>query len=124
MRARLFFLVTLFLPAITLAAPRTFSEFAGLLVNILNAGIGVAIILGLVIYFYGIATSIPHTKEGDGERLRAHFFWGLLAIFIMVSVWGILALVRNTLFGGGGPDMNGGSGGTLCQSAADCLVTE
>lgn len=117
--------VALLFPGLALAAPRTFSELADLLVNLINGGIGVALILGIVIYFYGLVTSIPHTSEGGSERLRAHFFWGILALFVMFSVWGILALLRNTLFGGGGYSFgNGGGDQVLCESLDDCTVAE
>lgn len=107
-------------PAIVFAAPRTFSDLAGNVVQILNAGIGTIIILGLVIYFYGVATSIPRLKADDGERLRAHFLWGIIALFVMVSVWGILGLLRNTLFGGGAGGGDFGGGGVLCTSIDNC----
>lgn len=116
----------LLFPGLALAAPRTFAELADLIVNLINGGIGVALILGIVIYFYGLVTSIPHTSEGASERLRAHFFWGILALFVMFSVWGILALLRNTLFGGGGYSFGNGGGGdqVLCESLDDCTVAE
>lgn len=109
-------------PSIALAALNTFTDLANLALKIINSGIGVVLILGIVIYFYGVATSIPKMKEGDPERLRAHFFWGLLALFVMFSVWGILNVVANTLFGGGGTDALGGSTGPLCEGIGDCEI--
>ena len=121
---RALFLVALLNPTLIFAAPRTFAELMGLFMNILNGGIGVAIILGLVIYFYGIATTIPTVKDKGSEQLRTYLLWGLIAIFMMVSVWGILNLVRNTLFGGGAPDVGGFSDpGGGCQGAS-CLSRE
>lgn len=113
-------------PMVASAAPRTFSELADLLMNIINAGIGIALILGIVIYFYGIATSIPRMSEGGAERLRAHFLWGIIALFVMFSVWGILALLRNTLFGGSsyGVGSSGSGQQVLCDSLDDCVINE
>jgi hypothetical protein len=123
MARQLLITLAMFIPGLALAAPRTFDELAANVVGILNAGIGVSIVLGLVIYFYGIATSIPRLRTDDSKRLAAHFFWGLLAIFVMVSVWGILALLRNTLFGGGGgPAFDDGPSGPLCTSIEDCAI--
>ena len=120
---RFLFLAALTLPAIASAAPRTFSDLADLATNIINGGIGVALILGIVIYFYGVATSIPKTGEGDMARLRAHFFWGIIALFVMFSVWGILRLVSNTLFGGGGGvDLGGTTEQVTCKKLEDCLI--
>lgn len=111
-------------PGAALAAPRTFSELADLITNLINGGIGVALILGIVIYFWGIVSTIPHQSKGDGERLRTHIVWGIAALFIMFSVWGILALLRNTLFGGGAYDMGGGGSAVLCESLDDCAIDE
>ena len=121
---RFLFLALIFAPAVTLAAPRTFSELADLVTNLINGGIGVALILGIVIYFYGVVTSIPKTGAGDLDRLRAHFVWGLIALFVMFSVWGILALLRNTLFGSSGYDFNSGDQQALCDGIDDCTIIE
>lgn len=118
------FTVSLFLPTLAIAAPRTFSELADLLVNLINGGIGVALILGIVIYFWGIVSTIPHQSKGDGERLRTHVVWGIAALFIMFSVWGILALLRNTLFDGGGYDLGGGGTQALCEGLDDCVIID
>jgi hypothetical protein len=99
---RILALITILaLPSAALAAPQTFSELAEFMVRFINAGIGTAIILGLVIYFYGIATGLVNLKGGSTEQLSQRIIWGLIALFVMVSVWGIVGLVRNTLFGGG-----------------------
>jgi hypothetical protein len=110
------------LPAAASAAPRTFSELAETMVQFLNAGITTAIILGLVIYFYGIATGLTNLRSGGTEELRKRIVWGLIALFVMVSVWGIVGLVRNSLFGGGGGggDFGGGPQEFDCI-AAECL---
>ena len=120
---RLIPFILLFTPLITLAAPRTFSELADLVTNLINGGIGIALILGIVVYFYGIAVSIPKTSEGDVERIKAHFFWGILALFIMFSVWGIVALIRNTLFGGGAFGGDAPKQAT-CETIDDCIIPE
>lgn len=112
-------------PGIAFAAPQTFGELVDLILELINAGIGLALILGIVIYFYGVATSIPKLRSDDSERLRAHFVWGLLALFVMFSVWGILALLRNTLFGGSSYDSFSDDGAyTECLSLEDCVIGE
>ncbi|MFZ2555524.1 MAG: hypothetical protein WAZ27_00435 [Minisyncoccia bacterium] len=119
--ARLATLGLLFLPLIVSAAPRTFAELAGTTVGIINAAIGATIILGLVIYFYGIASGVAKLQSGGVEELRTRIVWGLVAIFVMVSVWGIVGLIRNTLFGGGGGGIDSGFTETRCAGGPDCL---
>jgi hypothetical protein len=102
---RTFFLTSLLLlaPSIALAAPKTFQELVNLLVILMNNAVIVLIVLGLVVYFYGVSTNILHFQEGASsswEKIKAYFFWGIIVLFVMVSIWGILQLLQNTLFGG------------------------
>lgn len=102
------------MPSVALAAPRDFGELADLIVLILNNATVVLIVLGIVVYFYGISTNILKFSEEGGEKLRQYFFWGLLVIFVMVSIWGILKLLQNTLFGSN-PYYGGGGGAPVQQ---------
>ncbi|KKW24453.1 MAG: hypothetical protein UY70_C0001G0021 [Candidatus Kaiserbacteria bacterium GW2011_GWB1_52_6] len=92
-------------PAAALAAaPRTFQDFANVLVTLMSSASIVLVVLGLVVYFYGVSTNIMSLhggKAGAGEKIKAYFFWGVIVLFVMVSVWGILQLLKNTVFGGG-----------------------
>ena len=81
------------------AAPRTFQELASLVVLILDNATAVLIVAGIVIYFYGISTNILNFSDDGGEKVRAYFFWGIIVLFVMVSIWGILRLLQSTLFG-------------------------
>lgn len=121
---RFLLMMALLAPGIVLAAPTSLKELGYLAVTYINAGIGVTLMLGIVIYFYGVSTSLPKLKSDDSARLQAHFVWGLLALFVMFSVWGILALLRNTLFGGGTYDpLSGSSGGSAeCTSLEGCIL--
>jgi hypothetical protein len=66
--------VTLALPGVALAAPRTFQELINYVVLLLNSATAVLIVFGLVVYFYGIATNI--LKMGERDKVKAYFFWG------------------------------------------------
>lgn len=88
--------VVSFAPAVALAAPRNFLELANYVAALISAATAVLIVLGLVVYFWGIAINI--TKM-DKEKMKAFFFWGIIVLFFMVSVWGIVAIVQSTLFG-------------------------
>ena len=41
-------------------------------------------------------------SEGDAGAYRAYIFWGIIIIFVMVSIMGIVRLIGGTLFQGGG----------------------
>ena len=117
------FLTSFLAPSIALAAaPNTYTELANQLVTIMNAGTGVIIVLGVAFYFWGISTNILKFGDKDKEKFRAYFFWGIIVLFVMVSVWGIVGLLQSTLFGGTG---YGGTGsvsptGGFCDQFGNC----
>lgn len=56
----------------------------------------------LLVFVWGIAKFIlsagDEKKVAEGKTLM---FWGVVALFVMVSVWGIIQLFYNDIFGGG-----------------------
>ena len=87
-------------PGIALAAPRTYHELANYFVTIIDTATGMLIVAGIVIYFFGISTGLVSKGEDAQSKLRIYMLWGLIVLFVMVSIWGILRLVQNTLFMG------------------------
>lgn len=106
--ARFLVLFFLLVPSIAFAAPRTFVELADLIVLILDNATIVLIVAGIVVYFFGISTNILKFSEEGGEKLKMYFFWGIIVLFVMVSIWGILKLLQNTLFGSNPYSSGGG----------------
>ena len=103
MPARFFYSVSVFLltPAIALAAaPQTFAGLVTMLVSLMNSAIGTLVLAALVLYFFGILANLRKAQEGDSSQLRTFFMWGIIAVFVMVSVWGILRILQATLFSG------------------------
>ncbi len=113
--------LVLFAPTLALAAPRNFSELANMLVGLISTATGVLIVFALVAYFYGVATNIPHFgSEKGAEKIKSYFFWGILILFVMVSIWGIVELLQNTLFGGSPNAPNNGAPAVQCDSFGNC----
>ena len=104
-------LALLLIPAVAFAqgAPRTFGDLAGLFVTILDNATAVLIVAGIVIYFYGISTNLFKLGEGEHDKMRNQLIWGLIVLFVMVSIWGILHLLQDTLFGGSGFNATNGA---------------
>ena len=93
-------LLLLLSPSSAAAAAQTFQELALDIVEIIDTATITLIVFALVVYFWGMAVNIPHFGgEKGGEKQKAFFFWGLLVLFVMVSIWGIIQLLQNTLFG-------------------------
>ncbi|MDP3965176.1 MAG: hypothetical protein Q8Q13_00040 [bacterium] len=92
------------LPAIASAAGGavgTYGDLVNLLVSLMNNAVAVLIALALAVYFYGMSSNIiQFGSEENIEKKKAFFFWGVIILFVMVSIWGILRIVQNTFFPG------------------------
>jgi len=67
---------------------------------ILNPLIKLMFAVALVVFLWGIIEYIKGAGSPDSrEQGTRHILWGLVGLFIMVSVYGILTLFKNTLFG-------------------------
>jgi len=67
--------------------------------RLINTALPIVIALGLLFFFYGLALFI--FKSGDPEEQkkgRSIMIWGVVALFVMVSVWGLVRFL-NTAFG-------------------------
>jgi len=80
---------------------------------IVNPAIYVVFSLGLLIFVFGVVEFLQElSKGGDTKKGKSHMLWGIIGMFIMVSVFGILHLLNSTFgfgLGQGGtynPDMS------------------
>ncbi len=80
-----------------LAGAQTLLNTLALVNTFLNAAIGLLVTLAIIAFFYGLVKYLfTKGQEGSSEALKI-MFWGVIAIFVMVSVWGIIRLLQNTL---------------------------
>ncbi|MFZ2484737.1 MAG: hypothetical protein WAX80_00530 [Minisyncoccia bacterium] len=67
--------------------------------NLINITIGVVFGMALLVFFWGLAKFIFHVggdekAVDEGKRIMK---WGLLALFVAVSVWGIVIFFMREL---------------------------
>lgn len=66
--------------------------------NMIDSLIFVFVALALLVFFWGLVKFI--TKAGDEKSVeegRNTMVWGLIALFVMISVWGIVNLMGSEL---------------------------
>lgn len=64
--------------------------------NVLNALVGLLVTAAIVVFFWGIVRYLFQAgPEAKSDGLKTAMY-GVLTIFIMVSIWGIINLLRNT----------------------------
>lgn len=84
------------------AASQSFKETANNITNNVLTSASTLLMTGaFVVFFYGLARFIYDRAQGkDGNDLKKgkeFMVWGLIALFVMVSVWGIIKLAQGLL---------------------------
>lgn len=55
--------------------------------------------VAVLVFVYGIIQLIVHGSDEDGRKKgQAMMTYGIIGLFIMISAWGIIYLVSNTVF--------------------------
>lgn len=81
------------------AIPASVKAFVGKIsTEILNPLIALMFAAALMYFFYGIASFMwnPDNEEARAKG-RVGMFWGIVGMFVMVSVFGIMRLIINSI---------------------------
>lgn len=63
--------------------------------GLINAAIPVLIALGLLLFIWGLVVFIFSQGDDDAQaRGKRLMVWGVIALFVIVSVWGLVALLN------------------------------
>lgn len=79
----------------TLASAASLLDILVLASRFLNGVIGLFITLAIVVFFWGLIQYLVQVGEQKAEGLKI-MFYGVIAIFVMVSLWGIIRLLQGT----------------------------
>jgi uncharacterized membrane protein YidH (DUF202 family) len=95
--------VSLLLPAVALAqippvidtVDKIFLAAEGLINRAAPFLIGLAVFLVMWGVFKFITSAGDETKRAEAQKL---VLWGVIGVFVMISIWGFVNILRNTLF--------------------------
>lgn len=65
--------------------------------KVLDPLIGLLLTLAIVVFFWGMVKYIRSLGEKEKKEGKDLMVWGIIALFVMVSVWGIVRLIANTI---------------------------
>ena len=91
------------------------SNLSGLITSvgdIINLLIPIVFALALLYFFWGLAKFILSSGE-DKEKGKNIMIWGIVALFVMASVWGIVGFIQSAL------GVDGGTAPTVKVPGAD-----
>lgn len=100
---------------------RTLKDLASLFVNYLNIGIELIIALAVITFIWNVY--LYFFTEKDRAEAGKYVAYSVIGFFVILSMWGLVALLRNTInlpnqrpsfpFGGSGTTGGNGGGTTL-----------
>lgn len=74
-----------------------FKDIVDKFISLGNLTITFLAVLALLVFALGIGRFIRSTESGKLEKTKNLVIWGVIGIFVLVSVWGIVAVVRGEL---------------------------
>lgn len=77
-------------------SPCNFAGLIGIFLDLIKVTIPVVASLALLVFFWGLTKFIM--KGGDDKAIqegKSLIVWGLIALFVMISVWGILGFLAD-----------------------------
>ncbi len=85
-------------PALVFGATKDFKELAEkIILPLLNIAITIIFTLGIVMFIWGVVQYVINQADSaEREKGRSFMIWGIIALFVMVSVYGLVRLVGNT----------------------------
>ncbi len=93
--------IAILAPLTALAAPPT--DLIGLgdrIAGLADDAIAIIIGIAVVAFLWGVSRVVLYAGDADAKKSgKEIMIYGLIAIFIMVSVWGIINMLRLTVFG-------------------------
>lgn len=80
----------------------------GLAGSILKMALPLIISLAVVYFIWNVFRFVIVENEEDKSKAKGQMIWGIVAIFVMVSVWGLVGILQST-FGTSGAGANIGN---------------
>jgi hypothetical protein len=96
-------------PVMVMAQTTIFS-LLGVVKNVLNILIPLLITAALAYFIYGIIKYVVAADADDKAKARDIVVRGILGLFVIVSVWGLIGVIQSTFGIGSGGDVSVESG--------------
>jgi len=95
-----------FLPMLAFAQQQDIPGVLTIISRILNTVIPILITLGVIFFIWGVIQYVTAKDEEKQKEARQTMIYGIIGLFVIVSIWGLVGLLTKT-FGinpaGGGP---------------------
>ena len=69
----------------------------GMAAGIIQALIPIVIGLAVLVFIWGVLRYVLNSSDAGKAEGRTFMLWGIIALFVMVSVWGLVNILRDSL---------------------------
>jgi len=69
------------------------------IIPLLDAAVGFLVSLAVVAFVLGLVRYLYSAGDNKKSEARQMMVWGVVAMFVMISVWGIVRIIHVTFFG-------------------------
>ncbi|MSR73298.1 hypothetical protein EXS61_01690 [Candidatus Parcubacteria bacterium] len=107
------FLLTFFAPQVIYASIDNSFELISAIYGVIASLIPIVAGIALIVFFWGLGRFVLYTGDDKGrEEGKRIMFWGMIAIFTLFSIWGIIFYIGSNLglVNSGGFGSGSGSG--------------
>lgn len=78
---------------------QTFGAIFSKLTTVIRAAIPAMMILATVLFLWGVITFLANADNEDARTQgRTFMIYGIIGLFVMVAVWGLVQMLYNTFF--------------------------
>lgn len=99
----LYFMTFLLVPQVAFAAPQDLPALVTLFISLIDSIITVLFALAVLGFFWGLAKYMLSVQDSAKiEEGRKLMIWGIIALFVMFSIFGILRILKATFLDSGG----------------------
>lgn len=79
------------------ASAVTLENTVGTVSSLINALIPLVLAIAVLVFFWGLAMYLLKTDDAEGRgKGISIMFMGIIVIFVMVSIWGIVRILQST----------------------------
>jgi uncharacterized membrane protein YjfL (UPF0719 family) len=86
-----------FFPAIASAQFGTVRRWVTAIGDIVEIAIPITAAIALLAFFWGLIKFIRSVSETGKSEGKSFMIWGLIALFVMMTVWGLVNFIRQQL---------------------------
>jgi len=93
------FLVTF--PSLVSANAYDFGSLVAMFIDMIKTLVPLIVGLTLLYFMWGIFQLVASNSEDSRKEAIGVITYGIVSLFVMISVWGLVSILTSTFFGGG-----------------------